>query len=118
MMFGIVSGAKAAIIGGAAVGLLAGGFAGGYKWQQGPLEKARGDLAIAARLAAGERAARETLDRMCRANDAAASDAATRSEAVRGAVERARREADDAAAAGDDGLDALLRRLREDGRAP
>lgn len=93
-----------------------GGFYGGIRWQAGPLEKARGDLVLATRVAAVEQAARRELTAQCEARDAASSDAQNRRDAVQSAVDRAIQDAHDAEAAGDDGLAALLGRVR--GQSP
>lgn len=109
---GAISAVKGAIL--AALffaGVLAGGV-GVAKWNGAKIERLTRDLADATRIASGERAARLELTAQCQARDAAASDGADRRDAVRRAVDDAMREADDAAASGDDGLGALLERLR------
>lgn len=95
---------------------LAAGFYGGIRWQAGPLEKARGDLVLATRVAAVEQAARRELTAQCEARDAASSDAQNRRDAVQSAVDRAIQDAHDAEAAGDDGLSLFLDRVR--GQSP
>lgn len=100
----------------AAALIAAGGVYSGLRWQAGPLEKARADLALAVRAAAVEQAARRELTAQCEARDQASSDAQDRRDAVQRAVDRAITEANDAAAAGDDGLGALLGRVR--GQSP
>lgn len=114
-MMGAISAAKGAILAALFFAGVAAGGVGVGKWNGAKIERLTRDLADATRIASGERAARVELTAQCQARDAAASDGESRRDAVRRAAEQAIREADDAAAAGDDGLGALLERLRGDG---
>jgi len=109
---GFLAGLKGAILAALFAGGVIVGAGGMWKWQEAKVAQLRNDLADAVRAAAGERAARIELTAQCAARDAAASDGEDRRAAVRRAVDQAIREADDAAASGDDGLGALLERLR------
>ncbi len=107
MLKAIAITALVAGVGGASLGAI-----GMAKWDARALTEMTTRRDEAVRAYAAEQRVRQTVQEMCEAGNAAASDAATMGEAMRGAIERARQEADDAAANGDDGLGRLLDRLR------